>query len=242
MEITIHEITQGNLFWLLIFTLTGYVILRIIKKYLPLMMKKELSKRIIGIGIPILEVLFWLWVFYESIPVFYNHHKLLGILVFTIALSAIIWYTWYRLRDYVAAFIFRTGNEISIGESIEYENVSGKVISFKSRYIELKNASGDIELIPYTAISGKRIIRHQNTEQSQSFKFAISINGETPPKTQAADIKQFILRQPWSSLSKDPVIRYLGNDDEGNHYEITVFTPDNSYAEKIKRELQKRFK
>lgn len=241
MENAIQEIAQGNLFLLLGFTLAGYIIIRLLRKYLPLLMRKERAKRITRVSLPVLEIIFWIWVFYEAIPAFYQRNTLLGILIFAVALSMIAWFAWYRLRDFIAGFMFQTGMELKEGEIIEIEGTVGKVTRFRGRHLELTTIQGETVLLPYTSIAGKKVVKQHSTEQTQSFRFTLSANGSTEPHQQSAAIKQFILRQPWSSLSKDPQVHYTHTDEEKNIYEITVFTPDNSHAEKIREELEGRF-
>ncbi|MCK9167281.1 MAG: hypothetical protein M0O94_01835, partial [Bacteroidales bacterium] len=75
----------------------------------------------------------------------------------------------------------------------------------------------------------------------KSFRFTITTRNTVHPAMQIAGLKQFILRQPWSSVNKDPQINFIDTTNQGHLYEITVYTPGNSYATKIKEEVQKTF-
>ena len=241
MENAIHEIAQGNLFWLLIFTFAGYILLRILHKYLPLAMRKERAKKITRVSLPVAEMFFWVWVMYEAIPALYNRNQLLGILVFVAALAMIIWFAWYRLRDFIAGVIFQTGSEIMEGETVEIHETIGKVKRFRSRHLELNTSQGETILLPYSSIIGRKIIKRPSTEKTRSFTFTITVQQDTDPHAQTVLMKQFILRQPWSSINKDPQVQFLRVEDGKNQYKVTVFTPDNSHAEKIREGLEERF-
>ena len=242
MENAIHEIAQGNLFWLLIFTIAGYIILRLLHKYLPLAMRKERAKKITRVSLPVAEMFFWVWVMYEAIPALYNRNQLLGILVFVAALAMIIWFAWYRLRDFIAGVIIQTGSEIKEGETVEIRETTGKVKRFRSRHLELSTSQDETVLLPYSTIISHKIIKRPSTEKTKSFTFNIEVQQDADPHAQTGLMKQFILRQPWSSLNKDPQVQFLRSEGGKNHYSITVFTPDNTHAEKIREGLVERYR
>ncbi|PID93335.1 MAG: hypothetical protein CSA95_08100 [Bacteroidetes bacterium] len=241
MEYSLHQLTHGNVLLFLGIVLAGFVLLRILKRYLPLVARKERIRRAITILLPIVETLFWIWVFYEAIPSLSSRHPLLGILVFTIALAVIIWFAWYQLRDYIAGIIFHSSVNLSEGDYVEINNTTGKVNKLKNRYMELTTSQGEVVLLPYASITDKKLIKKQITKQTRSYHFTLLVKGSEPSHAQTKAITHFIQCQPWSSLRTNPQVQFLHRENDGNLYEITLFTPSNSQGEKIKAELEKKF-
>ena len=242
MENAIHKITKGNIYWILLFAVAGFILLYIIKQYLPLVLRKERSKKVFRYIIPVLEAVFWIFIFYEAIPAFYHKHYLLGILIFTIALGAMVWFFWFRLRDYTAGLICRLSKNLHLNDRINIDGTTGKITGFKAAYLELESESGDTILMPYGLVTGRKVIKQQISDRRQNYIFEIIIPAKEDPRLQIRSIRRFIISQPWSSLSKDPQIRFIKTEKENNRYEITVYTPDSSYAEKIRIQLEEKFR
>lgn len=241
METAIQEISQGNIFGIIILSALGYGILLLVRKYIPLMLKRDRSRKILKVIYPIVELAFWAWVFYAIIPVLYKKHFLLGFCAFAVALSVIVWFAWYRLRDYIAGILFRSSKDIHEQEVISVLGSEGKIIKFGSYNLSLETENGEIVLLPYSSFTGKKIIKQHPSEQVKSFKFILSFDSEKDPVKLVSEIKNTILTQPWSSLKKDPQIVMINSDSKEVKFEITVFTPDMVYAQRIKAHLESEY-
>ena len=242
METAIQEISQGNIFGIIILSALGYGVLLLIRKYIPLVLKRDRSRKILRIIYPIVELAFWIWVFYAAIPALYEKHFLLGLSAFAVALAVIVWYAWYRLRDYIAGIILRSSQDIREQEIIIIAGSEGKIIKFGSYNLMLETDNGEIVLLPYSCFAGKKIIKKHPSEQVKSFKFILTIQSGKDPVKLISEIKNTVLTQPWSSLKKDPQILMLNSDnDQANKFEITVFTPNMVYAQRIKAYLEAKY-
>ena len=241
METAIQEISQGSIFGIIILSTLGYGILLLVRNYIPLLLKRDRSRKTFRVIYPIVELAFWVWVFYAIIPALYEKHFLLGFSAFAVALSVIIWYTWYRLRDYMAGIIFRSSKDIREQESISVSGSEGRIIKVGSYNLSLETENGEIVLLPYSSFAGKKIIKQHSSEQVKSFKFVLTVDSEKDPIKLVSEIKNTILTQPWSSLKKDPQIVMINSDDKEVKFEITVFTPDMVYAQRIKAYLESKY-
>ncbi|HPE86564.1 MAG: hypothetical protein PHU97_09450 [Bacteroidales bacterium] len=241
MENAIQEISQGNIYWIILLALIGYLLLSGIKKFIPFLLKNAKNRKTFRYLMPLVELAFWMVITIKAIPAFYACHYLLGIAIFALSLSAGLWFSWYQLREYAAGAVIRFNPNIKLHETIEIDGIQGQIKAFYSDSLLLENEKGESIILPYTTIAGKRITKQHFSNQVKSFRFTITTRNTVHPAMQIAGLKQFILRQPWSSVNKDPQINFIDTTNQGHLYEITVYTPGNSYATKIKEEVQKTF-
>ncbi|MDR2084898.1 MAG: mechanosensitive ion channel [Bacteroidales bacterium] len=214
------NITSSSIVLLIIEALALFIILKLIRKFLPLLPKKEKFRKLLRKHTQIFEIIAWVLFLIHVINKLNNKHLVTQIIIISLLAAAILYFLWFYFRDYINGLIFRTNYNIYLDDYITVNNVSGRVKSFKNKYIELESKNGDIFYVNYSNLMKGVISRRADTEQSSVFSFSIKIFSENYSVNKISEIKKYLLTFPSVSTNKAPVIKVANNTDK--HIELNI--------------------
>jgi len=184
-----------------------------------------------------------IWVFYLSwfLFLFAEAKSFFALLLFGLQLGIIYLLLRFWLADLIAGIIFRNTNKIDIGDSIQYEEHSGKIIKIGGKNIEIENTEGSSVYIPYRKITSAIFSRTESTEQTSGYSFELETSVEEDIDDVIENIRSTIVVLPWSSIRKAPQVLLKNQTDKNLIFNITVFATDRSYFGKIESHAKKKF-
>jgi len=184
-----------------------------------------------------------IWVFYLSwfLFLFAEAKSFFALLLFGLQLGIIYLLLRFWLADLIAGIIFRNTNKIDIGDSIQYEEHSGKIIKIGGKNIEIENTEGSSVYIPYRKITSAIFSRTESTEQTSGYSFELETSVEEDIDDVIENIRSTIVVLPWSSIRKAPQVLLKNQTDKNLIFNITVFAIDRSYFGKIETHIKKKF-
>jgi len=184
-----------------------------------------------------------IWVFYLSwfLFLFAEAKSLFAFLLFGIQLGILYLIFRFWLSDLIAGIIFKNSNQIDIGDSIQCEEHSGKIIKIGGKNIEIENTEGNSVYIPFRKITSTIFTRTESTEQTSGYSFELETSIPNDIDEVIENIRSTIIALPWSSIHKAPQVLLKNQTDENLIFNITVFAIDRSYLGKIETHIKKKF-
>jgi len=187
------------------------------------------------------ELILWIFFFAWFLFRFAEIKSLFAFLLFGIQLGIIYLIFRFWLSDLIAGIIFKNSKHIDIGDSIQYEKHSGKIVKIGSRYIEIENSEGNSVYVPISKITSAIFSKTESTEQTSGFSFELETSYEEDIDKAIENIKSSIIALPWSSIRKSPQMSLKGQTNKSLIFNVTIFAIDRSYFGKIETHIKKKF-
>jgi len=168
-----------------------------------------------------LFIMFFFYQYFNSAP------------YFTIAsVTIVLILGWIFWRDLIAGLIFKIDNKVSIGDTIECCEHTGKVNFIGNRNIILESSNKEQVILYHRMIvsRGYKIIREQDIDNAIEFKVAkstlLKFGG-------VKEVQKLIEASPWASTLNQPEILISDND----HYLIKIWALNPDDKEKYKNSI-----
>lgn len=194
-------------------------------------------KHHIGYIIPVLELLVWLIYAIWIINKVYISHNNKGLLILTVIIILLVLPTFFLFKDFIFGVYLKIQQKINSGEFIEFDNVSGEIISTGNFSMEVKDNQGDIKTVPYSRLISKILIRHGTNpnlkKQILIFKFPQNIKIED----KTSELLKSLLNTPWVALSQPPFIENIKIENNEYIVEVHFYTLEVEHIQKIREIL-----
>lgn len=162
-----------------------------------------------------------------------------SVIIISICLIAVIWISWYGIRDIIAGIILKTEGAIVINDRIQLKEVTGQIKKMGYRIMELETDTGEIVNLPYSRVSGSMQIKSNPGEKMKSHRFEVEISPESnlAMNDMVNKVKQVAYNAPWSSLKKAPQVKLLLKEDGHKYMEVIIYALKVEYFSLIKNYL-----
>ena len=155
-------------------------------------------------ALPVIKSVAWLTYMLGAIPVVFDGHPRYTPIATTLVLLGVVVVSWFAIRDFVAGVVLRAGRVLSLGDHLTLDGASGEVVRLGFRVLEIRAASGQAVVLPYSRIVGVPIARAPAADGVYRPSFSL------PPV--AADRASAVLRDAeaaawlchWSSAGRPP--------------------------------------
>ena len=119
-----------QIIWYLVISFAIIAIFRLLF-LLRIVLPKNKHKQLISQYLPFVEYLFWMIYLILSISYFVNRNGIIhSIWLVASLLILILLFSYFALRDIVAAVIFKSSRDFKINDSIKFEGYAGKINAF----------------------------------------------------------------------------------------------------------------
>jgi small-conductance mechanosensitive channel len=231
-----------NVIVLLILAALLFLLLRLIRRYLPILPKKEKNRALLRKQTQIIEIAVWVLFICFVIPELTQRNVVFLLLVIFLLIGFIVFYHAYYVKDYVAGVVFRMGHHIDIDDVVTFAGIIGRVKKFNNQNIEIETNSGEIYYIPYSQIKKGIISKLSNTEQSYMFTFTLRMNVADCDVNKVAEIKQYLLTFPSVSTAKPPIVKYAKLEKGVVSLEVSFISLDDERNDIIVESVRNKFK
>ena len=232
------SISSSHILVLILEALAIYVILRLLRKYSPLLPKKEKFRKLLKQRIHLFEIIVWLLFFIHLINNLYSVPK---IIIQSIVAGIVLGFLWFYFKDYLVGVIFRINYNIEVDDFVTINNISGRVKNFKSKYIEIETSNGEIFFINYSDVNKSVISKKLDTEQSAVFSFTIKILSDNYTQNKISEIKKYALTFPSVSTQRAPNVRVTQNNGEYIELKISFVSLDEERNDIVMEAIREKF-
>jgi small-conductance mechanosensitive channel len=229
---------SGHIFFVVFFWFeVFYIVVRLLKKYIPLIFRLKISKHKYEFYFAIGEAVVWSAFLLITANWLLKKSLFFGIAFIIFILSLLIVLVFVYFRDYISGLELKMENNIMPGDYIEFEEVKGRVISLNVRNIEVETESGTIVYIPYHLLStGKITLKRNDSTKIQSYTFEFEYDISVDSSILEAQVVKFLYGLPWVRLSPPPSIIF----DNGKA-KIVVYPVAKEYVYEIEKSVKEKF-
>lgn len=218
--------------------LAGFRVLSIFLNYMGNTNKKQVLLKYL----PLTEAVFWIVYLILSINHFVNKGgSIHAIWLICILLILILFFSWFAFRDVIAGIIWKSNTKLKLYDSIQIENMQGKIQNFHHRNLEVLTENEERIFIPYTKMLNTSIIKSNPTEMILSYSFTLITDKEKTSIELMQNIRIEILNLPWSSVKTEPKIKPIKENLDSYEFEINIFSMDKNYFYKIENHIKNVF-
>lgn len=218
-----------------------FVIFRLLRLLYPLLIKKKEYRRLIGMALPVVELLSWLMFFVWSIGYFWRSHQIFIIGILVVLVFMCYWLSQYALKELIAGVVFRVSGRFQINESAKIGDYSGRIIRFRHQSIELETGKGKIVYVPYSHAIRSANVKSDYAEMITRDTLTITTGKKEKMPQTIENLRNVILQLPWTSIKKVPNIKPIAETEDSYTFEITVYSLDKNYFYKIRNHLSEEF-
>ncbi len=232
---TMFQMIDNNpfykLFWLVLIGAVLFLVVRIVQRYVLAVVKDEYQRSLI---------LRWeyravtiIWLVYGSWALY---HLIKSNFIVTLTILAIVMVAgWRSWMEFFAGIFLRLERRIELGDMIQTQNGSGKVVRFHFQSMALRSDEGHLIHLPYSRVSSDVVAQSTNQEKLLAQSFTIHYPNTN---TQVAKefIKNLVYRCPWTAVLQPVNITF--NDEQ--IFTITARTIDKSDFHRLEAYVKKR--
>lgn len=145
-------------------------------------------------------------------------------------------------KDLMMGMVFKIQNKVIKGKHIEIENIEGRISKVGLLGIEIMDASGNINTLPYHGLFSKTITRQSENQNLEKITLRFSFPETKKTNELTTKLLQLIMTTPWVAVSQQPSIENISHSDGKLWIEICAFTLDKAYAENIQSMVENHLK
>ena len=156
-----------------------------------------------------------------------------------ICLIALIWISWFALKDIIAGIIIKVEGAIAINDRIQLKEVTGQIKRMGYRIMEMETDTGETVNVPYSKVSGDLQVKSNPGEKMKSHRFELfSKENEHIAATELIKvIRKVAYNAPWSSLKKAPQVKLIKEKEGHKYFEVIIYALKVEYFSLIKNYL-----
>lgn len=240
MNVFEFQISQTAILKILLFGAALYFVLRVVQKAIHLPRVKKLLGFPLYRVFPFIEMAIWGFFLLWAAQQFFQHRPFYTAVWIGALALLLIWASWFAIRDVIAGIILKAEDAYEINQRIKLPSVEGKIRRLGHRSLEIETAEGQIVKIPYGRIAGEERILSDPRETGRSYAFQVSAPASMAPEQAAERLRRAALNSPWSSVTKEPRVRFLGEQEGRYRFEVVAYPLGEAYSRKVEEYVKKR--
>lgn len=231
-------LSQFTIIKVLVMAIALFFILKLFGRIAKFVFVKRIYRLYFQRYYPILETFVWLLFILWSIDQIFKDRLYYSISLILIILIALIWISWFAIRDFIAGIIFKTQDVYEPEQRIKITEFEGRLKSIGYLSLEIEVDSGEIIKFPYSKITGVIHSISNPEEHSNHYRFVIETTRSDNPKAIVGYLRQLILNSPWTLLTKDPQIQLLEESNKHFMFEIIVYSVSKEFTRQIEDDVK----
>lgn len=193
-----------------------------------LLLRYKLAKRVYKV-LPIVELLFWMALMFWIVNFLFGDYTFYNLLVASLMFVALLFVSWYYIRNFIAGIFFRLQNKFTIGDIIQFAEITGNIKTLTSSHLVMEAKEGQVMRIPYSKLSNEIISEHTdlNTFHESKIKLKTGTSLGVEPTREA--IVSSILLSPWQKLNRKPSVKFIAEEDGLFVFDVNVSTKNEKH-------------
>ena len=226
---------------LILMGLLVYFVLHILRFSIPYVSKNRNLKEWFSQHFSLFELSVWVVFALWFRPNLMRKNIYAGVGLGLILLAIFVWIAWFGLRNLVAGFIFKSNSGLKIGEQIQIGDQTGVILKLGYRNIVLDAANGNMVSLAYSQIMNLPLIKISSNEQRHSTSFELHTAKTENILKLTNEIKAKILMHPRCSLTEQPKVELLQEQEHKMLFSIKIFAVENKYLSVIEEYIKGAF-
>tara|TARA_B100000809_G_C15013798_1_gene485927 strand:- start:176 stop:1039 length:864 start_codon:yes stop_codon:yes gene_type:complete len=173
--------------------------------------------------------IFTLFSFYQLV----SSHIIIGfgLTIFVGLLGINFW------KDFFAGVYFKIEGRLKIDDSVTIDNISGKIISFYTRNLELITQNDEVFTVPYHKLLNTSVAKKLNKgeERSRTITISVPVNSSN---NSIKSIECIIDICPWIYSHKTSSVKKINETD----FSVSIYAADNFTFQKVEEFLKQHLK
>ncbi len=187
------------------------------------------------------EFIAWLLFTIESIKYFSSTNTVVSVTLSVVLCVVMAWTAWFVIKDYTAGLYIRWNKLFLLNDEIEVDNVEGKIIEFKSRFVVLEIDPLHTVQIVYSKLFANNVVKLGLSGLSSNVSFTINLSSSLKPVDSLEKIKNYVYQLPWINSKHEPIVIIEEQNTEGSIIRINASLIDTNYSEKFKNSIRSKF-
>ena len=183
----------------------------------------------------------WIVFIFWSISVIFNGQLLYARVFSGMLILLTVGISWSLIRDIISGFLIRMEDTFHHNSHVRIHGVEGTVRKLGFRSMEIETDRGETIRIPYKIVEDELTVMSYPVETIKSHTFDISVPKSKEFNEYKKDIVFALLNSHWSSLRKDPRVKFLDEVKDAYVIRVTAYTLDKKYFGDVERFVKKKF-
>jgi len=183
----------------------------------------------------------WILFIFWSVSVLFKGQLLYARIFSGLLILLTIGISWSIIRDVISGFLIRMEGTYHLNSHVRIHDVEGTVRKLGFRSMEIETDRGETIRIPYKIVDDELTVMSYPIETIKSHTFTISVPKSKEFNVYQEEIKFALLNSHWSSLRKDPRVKFVDEVKDAYVIRITAYTLDKRYFDDVERFVKKKF-
>ncbi len=227
--------------YVVIATFILWLILRIVKQLVPVILKRPGQKSGFLRYYPVVEIVIGLLFLTYAIDYLSSSNPMIAFGLFLIVLVILLWISWYYSKSYFLGIMFKLNGKFKINDSVRFKNYQGKIVEMTGRRMIIEDDKGELIFIPYEELARDVIIKNHPAENILSYNFLLRTPLTKTADERVKDIRATILSLPWVSIKKHPNISLVEETDDYQVFDITFYSLEKAYFYRIEKAIKQTY-
>lgn len=191
--------------------------------------------------LPIIELLIWMALIFWIVNFLFQEYPYYNLMVASLMFVAILFISWYYIRNFIAGIFFRLQNKFTIGDIIQFAQITGNIKKLTYSHLVVEAKEGRIMRIPYSKMSNQIISGHTDLNIFHESKFVLKTNTSLGKDQAREAIVTSILLSPWHKLNRKPIVKCISEEEVSLVFEVQVSTKNEKHLTHLVGALKKEF-
>lgn len=228
-----NQISISKFAGLIILAVLIFVVHRSINLLINKWVKKEAQESLLSVYVPITINFVWIFFILYCIYLLAIINPLVSVFISSLVLLA----TWNYVKDFVQGTIFKVQKGNLVGQLINVNDFSGKVVKMKNTRIYLQIENGKIIEYPYSKLSDTIIAISSNVEDCKKCTLNISVPITKEIEEIKGQLRLQLFNIPWIVTNREIKIDIISQDLETINFKISTYTLDEKFIPKIQQSI-----
>jgi hypothetical protein len=179
------------------------------------------------------------FIIYAVEQIFYNY-PMAGRIATVILLFMVIGISWQIIREFILGVLVKFEGSYPVNRRVKIKKIEGKIKSLGSRHMVIETEKGESLHIPYSLIQKNLQFRSQSDSIFKSHTFELELPNSIIFEEYHRIISAVLCNCHWVSLTKDPIINLINEDQESLRLQITTYPVDEKHKVTIENLLKSK--
>lgn len=231
-------ISTSTYFYATLVGLGLYASFFFLKRYiLPLWRNKQYLRQVSN-NVPLLEAVIWIAYILYSFMLLLDTNPITHIAFVIVFLGS----SWMFFKDLIAGLVFKLTDKLKKNQLVQIDQQTGMIIVMGYLSLELELKTGEILVLPYGSVMGKKIIKPNPSEQIRSYTVEVEIPDFQYTIDTVSMLQELILYMPWSVITRDASVQVTERTTSGHLYRLVLYSIDEKYFPDMERSIREVIK
>ena len=199
-----------------IVVLMVYLLLKLVKRYLFVVIKSEEWNGKIDAAWPRIETSMWIGIGFLLLVFMLNN----SFLVTLVLLAVILIVGGKYWRDIINGVIIKFEHKIALGDFFSNEQFKGVITQLGARGLQIRMDGGEVAFVPYRSLNEYKIRKVDGELKSEMISVLVKVNSSFNVGTAIQKLKVAVLQIPYTVLTQPVKVEVVELDESGSTLRI----------------------